>query len=78
MNHNRMDRYRILREFLLEQGVELPFQDEVFLLDMYLRENIKSRPDWACDLSPFRRQWKEMYRTQGDRMFPEDWGKRRL
>ena len=73
MNHNRMDRYRILREFLLEQGVELPFQDEVFLLDMYLRENIKSRPDWACDLSPFRRQWKEMYRTQGDRMFPEDW-----
>ena len=73
MNHNRMDRYRILREFLLEKGVELPFQDEVFLLDMYLRENIKSRPDWACDLAPFRRQWKEMYRTQGDRLFPEDW-----
>ena len=72
MNHNRMDKYRILREFLDEKMISLPFRDEVLLLDMYLRENVKSRPAWAGDLSGFRPLWKEMYRTCGEVLFPED------
>lgn len=73
MNYNRMGRYQILKDFLQEQGVSLPFQDEVLLLDMYLRENMKSRPTWAEDLSVFRQQWKEMYRTCGALLFPKEW-----
>ncbi len=73
MNYNRMGRYQILRDFLQEQGIALPFQDEVLLLDMYLRENMKSRPAWADDLSAFRQQWKEMYKNCGDELFPEEW-----
>lgn len=73
MNYNRMGRYQILKDFLQEQGVALPFQDEVLLLDMYLRENMKSRPAWAEDLSLFRQQWKEMYRSRGAELFPEEW-----
>ena len=73
MNYNRMGRYQILKDFLEEQGVSLPFQDEVLLFDMYLRENMKSRPAWAGDLSGFRQQWKEMYRNRGAELFPEEW-----
>lgn len=75
MNYNRMGRYQILKEFLQEQGIALPFQDEVLLLDMYLRENMKSRPEWAQDVSLFRQQWKEMYRNRGAELFPEEWEK---
>ena len=73
MNHNRMDKYEILREFLLEAGVRVPYLDELLVLDMYLRENMKSRPSWAADLTPFRKTWKEMYRTRGEELFSEAW-----
>ncbi len=73
MNHSRMDKYEILRRFLQEAGAAVPYLDEILTLDMYLREKMKSRPEWAADLSPFRAQWKEMYRTCGAQLFPETW-----
>ena len=45
----------------------------MILLDMYLRENMKSRPAWADDLSVYKKEWKELYRNQGDILFPEEW-----
>ncbi|MDO5147703.1 MAG: B12-binding domain-containing radical SAM protein [Eubacteriales bacterium] len=73
MNHNRMDRYRILREFLKEQPFSLPLLDELLILDMYLRENIKSRPAWAADFSSYQKEIKEMYRSRGEELFPRQW-----
>ena len=75
MNHNRMAKYEILRDFLMGQAVSLPYLDQILLLDMYLRENIKSRPVWAADQSTFKKEWKELYRNQGERLFPEEWKK---
>lgn len=75
MNHNRMEKYQILKDFLQEQGIALPFQDEILLLDMYLRENMRARPAWASDLSDFRQECKELYRNHGAELFPEQWGK---
>ena len=73
MNHNRMSKYEILRDFLLGQSLELPYLDQILLLDMYLRENIKARPSWAADLSGYKKEWKELYRNQGELLFPKEW-----
>ena len=73
MNYNRLAKYEILREFLMGQNMDMPYLDEMLLLDMYLRENMKSRPTWADDLSVYKKEWKELYRNQGDILFPEEW-----
>ena len=51
LNHNRLEKYNILREFLREHIDENEWDtlDEIMLYDMYLRENVKGRPAWAKD-----------------------------
>ena len=34
------------------------------LFDLYARENMKTRPDWACDLSPYKKQIQEFYKRE--------------
>lgn len=62
MSHTRFRRYEILREYLQERGVEekeeLRFRNAM-ICDLYLRENCKSRPVWAEDLS----RWKDRNRA---------------
>ena len=58
-SHSRMQRFEILRGFIKEMIAErsslswdaLKYYDELLTLDLYLRENAKSRPNWAADLS---------------------------
>ena len=54
--HSRMRRYEILMEFAGEQK-EIPSEalSDVMLLDLYLRENLKSRPSFASDQKPYER-----------------------
>lgn len=57
VSHTRMRRYEILLEFL-EDMPEI-FVDQVkdqMVYDLYLRENLKSRPGFARDQKPFERQ----------------------
>lgn len=56
INHSRMARFEILRDFILdlETGREKWYENWL-IFDLYLRENSKSRPAWAKD--PV--QWKE-------------------
>lgn len=72
-NHSRMGKYEIFREFLREFLPEENWGDldETILFDMYAREKIKGRPDWAPDLSPFKKEWKELYRSKGEKLFPD-------
>lgn len=42
------------------------------LYDMYLRENVKGRPAWAKDTAQYKKEWKALYREQGEKLFPED------
>lgn len=80
MNHSRMEKYEILRNFLLQykakcgqqkdSGENWELLDEMLLLDMYLRENVKSRPVWASDQSVYKKEWKQMFREKGETLFP--------
>ena len=74
LNHNRLEKYNILREFLREHIDENEWDtlDEIMLYDMYLRENVKGRPAWAKDTAQYKKEWKALYREQGEKLFPED------
>ena len=56
ISHSRMRRYEILMEFAGEQK-EIPSEalSDVMLLDLYLRENLKSRPSFDSDQKPYER-----------------------
>ena len=56
ISYSRMRRYEILMEFAGEQK-EIPSEalSDVMLLDLYLRENLKSRPSFASDQKPYER-----------------------
>ena len=74
LNHNRLEKYNILREFLREHIDENEWDtlDEIMLYDMYLRENVKGRPAWAKDTAQYKKEWKALYREQGEKLFSED------
>ena len=74
LNQNRLEKYNILREFLREHIDENEWDtlDEIMLYDMYLRENVKGRPAWAKDTAQYKKEWKALYREQGEKLFPED------
>lgn len=74
LNHNRLEKYNILREFLREHIDENEWDtlDEIMLYDMYLRENVKGRPAWAKDTAQYKKEWKALYREQGEKLFPVD------
>lgn len=62
VSHARISRYEILREFLQEKGIQhLDFYDQLMVLDLYARENLKTRPSWALDLKPYKRQIQDFY-----------------
>ena len=62
LNHNRLEKYNILREFLREHIDENEWDtlDEIMLYDMYLRENVKGRPAWAKDTAQYKKEWKAL------------------
>lgn len=65
--HSRMERFDILREFILEKtGSEekKTYYESLLLMDLYLRENSKSRPVWAVDLIPWKEEIHEFYRQE--------------
>ena len=74
LNHNRLQKYNILREFLREHIDENEWNtlDEIMLYDMYLRENVKGRPEWARDTAQYKKEWKVLYKEQGEKLFPEE------
>ena len=57
-NHSRISRYDILLAFIREQPRQDPDREELYrellVLDLYLRENMKSRPSWAEDKSSYK------------------------
>lgn len=58
----RIKRYEILIEFLQEQEIEnLSYFKELMILDLYARENLKTRPTWATDRKPYKERIQEFY-----------------
>ena len=57
ISHTRMRRYEILLEFLENVSeISLDKVKDQMVYDLYLRENLKSRPGFARDQKPFERQ----------------------
>lgn len=62
MSHSRIRRSEILLEFMTERGIDgetKQLLQESLIYDLYLRENCKSRPAWADNLS----EWKAVSRA---------------
>ena len=57
VSHSRLRRYEILLEFLLTvpEGDQKALK-EAMIVDLYLRENLKSRPVWADDQRKYERE----------------------
>ncbi len=72
IGHARIARYEILRRFISEEkGWDLKVYDQCMVLDLYARENLKSRPAFAPDLSPYKEQLKAMTREYGRQVHVE-------
>ena len=57
ISHTRMRRYEILLEFLEDvPEISMDQVKDQMVYDLYLRENLKSRPGFARDQKPFERQ----------------------
>ena len=64
LSHTRLRRYEILQEFLtlLPEGRRrMAEYREWMLFDLYERENLKTRPSWAADLSGYRQAFRDFY-----------------
>ncbi len=61
----RVYRYHVLLAFAARYDEErLPLYRELLTLDLYLRENLKSRPEFASDLTPYRDVTRSFYRQE--------------
>ena len=71
IGHSRIARYEILRAFLEEKKLGGPDNDQCMVLDLYARENLKSRPAFAPDLSPYKEELKNLTRDYGRQVHVE-------
>jgi len=71
VSHSRMARYEILREFLEKKGWLEKVYDQCMVYDLYARENLKSRPSFAADLTKYKEQLKEYTRDYGRQVHVE-------
>lgn len=71
VSHSRIVRYEILLEFAKAHDWEKTcVYKELLLYDLYLRENLKSRPNWAADLTEYKDIIKSFYvKEEKERIF---------
>lgn len=64
VSHTRIRRYEILQEFLQEKEANLEYFKQLMIFDLYARENMKTRPQWANDLSVYKMQILDFYKKE--------------
>ncbi len=67
-SHNRLARYEIMYEFQKEnfEAEELPKFRDALMYDLYLRENVKSRPSFANDQSDVKYQIRDFFAKEDE------------
>lgn len=68
MKHARIDRYNILCKFIQETGLgdkNIEILKEVMNFDIYLRENMKTRPGFAPETAMYKKEFKNIYDENG-------------
>lgn len=78
VSHSRIRRYEILRAFYEERCIPRFQKTEaenafllkeftcLLVLDLYAREHVKSRPEWAGSLEKNKRQVRQFYQREGE------------
>lgn len=65
--HNRIQRYEILLEFLRdEKQQDEAFFRQMMVLDLYARENMKTRPRFAKDPSEWKNESRDFYQKEAE------------
>ncbi len=69
ISHSRMARYEILLDFVKEilNIEETRVFTQILTYDLYLRENVKSRPAWAANQEPFKAAYVEFFKNEESR-----------
>lgn len=67
ISHSRIDRYRILYDFMKAQGLE---KEEEYIewltLDLYLRDNVKNRPEFLGESKVSKEEAFAFYRAEAE------------
>ncbi len=69
VSHSRMARYEILLEFVKE-NLNIEETDifvQILTYDLYLRENVKSRPAWASGQDAYKAAYVEFFKREENR-----------
>lgn len=62
VSHSRLTRYEILFDFLKEREPDrIDIYRDLLMYDLYLRENVKSRPSFAGDQSPYKARIRDFF-----------------
>ncbi|PNV62303.1 B12-binding domain-containing radical SAM protein [Clostridium sp. chh4-2] len=67
ISHNRPARYEVLYDFICEEAKKRGFEDlteefrDLLVYDLYLRENVKSRPSFARDQGEIKTQIRDFF-----------------
>lgn len=68
ISHSRMARYEILEEFIRQRIPEkLSLYQDYLVYDLYLRENLKSRPPFAADQEPYKDRVRSFFAEEAER-----------
>lgn len=69
VSHSRMARYEILLEFVKEKLniEETDIFMQILTYDLYLRENVKSRPAWASGQDAYKAAYVEFFKREENR-----------
>jgi radical SAM superfamily enzyme YgiQ (UPF0313 family) len=62
--HSRIRRSEILLEFFAQKGMDTKRYKELLVVDLYLRENLKSRPPFAKDLTEEKQEIYAFYQEE--------------
>lgn len=65
VSHSRITRYEVLYRFIQELGIkEIELYRELLILDLYLRENVKNRPEFAGESQTEKEVLSDFYETE--------------
>lgn len=69
VKHTRISRYEILMDFIRKhKNINIKEFEQLMVFDLYLRENLKTRPDFACENAVYKNLTKEFYHELSKKM----------
>lgn len=72
LSHSRITRYEILKDFIEENVSDSGDLKQILLLDLYLRENLKTRPGFSCGMQEYKELTRELYRKYASEFHGRD------